>query len=136
MNKTGYKMNPKTKLLETFPNPNPERDYVIVHTAPEFTSVCPKTGQPDFAIIKLEYIPEGTCIELKSYKIYLNSFRNDGIYFEAVTNQILNDLVEVCAPRWMKITADFNVRGGISSVIIAEHTSDEFKNKMMNRRPE
>jgi len=120
-------MNEKTKILETFPNPNPERNYTIIHTAPEFTSVCPKTGQPDFATIVLEYIPEQICIELKSYKFYLNSFRNDGIYFEAVTNKILNDMVEVCKPRWMKVTADFKVRGGISSIIIAEHISDNFK---------
>lgn len=118
-------MSDKTKILETFPNPNPERDYVIIHTAPEFTSNCPKTGQPDFATIKLEYIPDQLCVELKSYKFYLNSFRNDGIYFEAVTNRILNDLVEVTAPRYMKITADFNVRGGISSIVIAEYTKDK-----------
>jgi 7-cyano-7-deazaguanine reductase len=120
-------MSDKTKILETFPNPNPERDYTIIHTAPEFTSNCPKTGQPDFATIKLEYIPEQICVELKSYKFYLQSFRNDGIYFEAVTNRILDDLVEVCKPRWMKVTADFNVRGGISSIIIAEYTNDTRK---------
>ncbi len=118
-------MSDKTSILETFPNPNPERDYVVIHTAPEFTSNCPKTGQPDFATIKLEYIPDQLCVELKSYKFYLNSFRNDGIYFEAVTNRILNDLVQVTAPRFMKITADFNVRGGISSIIIAEYTKDK-----------
>lgn len=120
-------MNDKTKILETFPNPNPERDYVIIHTATEFTSVCPKTGQPDFATIKLEYVAEELCVELKSYKFYLQSFRNDGIYFEAVTNRILNDLVDVLKPRRMKVTADFNVRGGISSIIIAEYTAHNNK---------
>ena len=114
-------MNDKTKILETFENAYPERDYKVIHTAPEFTSVCPKTGQPDFATMILEYIPDKLCIELKSYKFYLNSYRNDGIYFESVTNKILNDLVEVCQPRYMKLTAQFNVRGGISSEIIAEY---------------
>ena len=114
-------MNDKTKILETFENAYPERDYKVIHTAPEFTSVCPKTGQPDFATMILEYIPDKLCIELKSYKFYLNSYRNDGIYFESVTNKILNDLVEVCQPRYMKLTAQFNVLGGISSEIIAEY---------------
>ncbi|MBI5730452.1 MAG: NADPH-dependent 7-cyano-7-deazaguanine reductase QueF [Ignavibacteriales bacterium] len=114
-------MTDKTKLLETFPNPNPERDYTIIHTAPEFTSLCPKTGQPDFATIILEYIPDKICVELKSYKFYLQSFRNDGIFFEAVTNRILGDLVKICKPRYMKITARFNTRGGISSDIIVEY---------------
>ena len=111
------KMKDKIKLLETFENDYPERDYFIEHTAPEFTSVCPKTGQPDFATIVLEYIPDKLCIELKSYKFYLNSYRNDGIYFESVTNKILDDLVSVCQPRYMRLSAEFNVRGGISSVI-------------------
>lgn len=111
----------KTKILETFPNPNPERDYTIIHIAPEFTSLCPKTGQPDFAVIELEYIPDKICIELKSYKFYLHSYRNEGIYFEAVTNKILDDLVAVSKPRYMKVTAKFNTRGGISSVIVAEY---------------
>jgi 7-cyano-7-deazaguanine reductase len=118
-------MKNKTKLLETFKNEYPERDYTIVHTAPEFTSLCPKTGQPDFATITVEYIPDKLCIELKSLKIYFNSYRNDGIFFESVTNKILDDLVEVCKPRHMMITAEFNVRGGISSVIEAEYFSDE-----------
>jgi 7-cyano-7-deazaguanine reductase len=121
-------MSEKIKIIETFDNPNPERDYSIIHTAPEFTSVCPKTGQPDFATITLEYVPDKLCIELKSYKFYLNSYRNDGIYFEAVTNKILDDLVEVCLPRFMHITAEFNTRGGISSIIEAEYSQDEFFN--------
>lgn len=124
-------MNPKQKLLETFPNPNPERDYVIIHTAPEFTSLCPKTGQPDFATIILEYIPDKICVELKSYKFYLQSFRNDGIFFEAVTNRILDDLAKVCKPRFMKITAKFNTRGGISSEIIAEQKRKKLKKKFI-----
>ncbi|MBN2570656.1 MAG: NADPH-dependent 7-cyano-7-deazaguanine reductase QueF [Ignavibacteriales bacterium] len=111
----------KIKLLETFDNQFPDRDYSIIHTAPEFTSVCPKTGQPDFATIILEYIPDRLCIELKSLKLYYNSFRNDGIFYENATNKILEDLVEVCKPRYMKITAKFNVRGGISSIINVEY---------------
>ncbi len=117
-------MEDKTKILETFENPNSDRDYVITHEAPEFTSLCPKTGQPDFATIILEYIPDEICIELKSYKFYLNSFRNDGIYFEAVTNRILDDIVAVCKPRWMRVTAEFNVRGGISSTIEVEYEKE------------
>jgi len=113
--------NDKTKILETFPNPNPERDYIIEHTAPEFTSLCPKTGQPDFATVILEYIPDELCVELKSYKLYLNSYRNDGMFFEAVTNKILDDLVEVLEPRYLKIIAEFNVRGGIGSVVEVEY---------------
>lgn len=124
-------MNSKLKILETFPNPNPERDYIIIHTAPEFTSLCPKTGQPDFATIILEYIPDKICVELKSYKFYLQSFRNDGIFFEAVTNRILDDLVKVCKPRFMKITAKFNTRGGISSEIIAEQKRKKLKKKFV-----
>jgi 7-cyano-7-deazaguanine reductase len=111
----------KTKLLETFPNPNPERNYTIIHTAPEFTSVCPKTGQPDYATIILEYIPDKICVELKSYKFYLQSYRNDGIYFEAVTNKIANDLIKVMKPRILNITSKFNTRGGISSDIIVNY---------------
>lgn len=114
-------MEDKRKILETFENQYPNRDYLITHEAPEFTSLCPKTGQPDFANIILEYIPDKLCIELKSYKFYLNSYRNDGIYFESVTNKILDDLVAVCDPRFMRVTAEFNVRGGISSVIEVEY---------------
>lgn len=119
-------MNDKAKIIEVFENKFPARDYNIVHTAPEFTSVCPKTGQPDFATIILEYIPDKYCIELKSLKLYYNSYRNDGIYFESVTNQILDDLVEACQPRYMNITAEFNVRGGIGSVIEVEYESEDF----------
>jgi 7-cyano-7-deazaguanine reductase len=118
-------MKNKKGLLETFQNEFPKRDYTIIHTAPEFTSLCPKTGQPDFATITVEYIPDKLCIELKSLKIYFNSYRNDGLFFESATNKILDDLVAVCKPRYMLITAEFNVRGGISSVIEAEYYSSE-----------
>lgn len=107
-------------ILETFPNPNPGRDYTITHVCPEFTSVCPKTGQPDFATIELEYVPDTLCIELKSLKLYYYSFRDKGIYYEGVVNQLLDELAACCNPRSMKITGRFNVRGGISSVIVAE----------------
>lgn len=107
-------------ILETFPNPAPHRDYTITHTFPEFTSVCPKTGLPDFAVIDLEYIPDQTCIELKSLKYYYHSFRDQGIFYEAVTNRLLDELAAACKPRWMRVTGRFAVRGGISSVIVAE----------------
>lgn len=114
-------MSEKREILEVFENAYPDKDYTVIHTAPEFTSVCPKTGQPDFATIIIEYVPDKLCIELKSLKFYLNSYRNDGIYFESVTNKILDDLVEVIKPRYMLITASFNVRGGISSVVKVEY---------------
>lgn len=121
-------MNDKLKILETFPNAYPGRNYRIIHTAPEFTSLCPKTGQPDFATMILEYIPDELCIELKSLKFYYNSYRNDGIFFESVTNKILEDLIEICKPRFMRLTAEFNVRGGISSVIVAEYNNPSYPN--------
>jgi 7-cyano-7-deazaguanine reductase len=106
--------------LETFPNPAPHRDYVIKHVCPEFTSVCPKTGQPDFATIELEYIPDALCLELKALKLYYYGFREEGIYYEAVVNRILDELIAACQPRWMRVIGNFNVRGGISSVVVAE----------------
>ena len=121
------KMKRKLNLLETFENEYKNRDYNIIHVAPEFTSLCPKTGQPDFGIITIEYVPDKICIELKSLKLYLNSFRNDGIFYESVTNRILDDLVNVCKPRYMLITAEFNVRGGISSIIEAEYIKTKSK---------
>jgi 7-cyano-7-deazaguanine reductase len=124
-------MPEKIKILETFTNPNSERDYTIIHTAPEFTSLCPKTGQPDFAAIVIKYIPDNLCVELKSLKFYLNSYRSDGIYFESVTNKILDDLVKVCKPKYMLITADFNVRGGISSTVKAEYRKKDFKGELI-----
>ncbi len=107
--------------LEIFPNPAPERDYTIRMTLPEFTCLCPKTGQPDFATLKLEYVPDERCVELKSLKLYIWSFRNRGTYHEAVTNEILAHLVAATAPRFMRLAADFNVRGGIYTTIVAEH---------------
>ena len=110
-----------TKDLETFLNPMPERDYTIRMKVPEFTCLCPKTGQPDFAIFNIEYVPDELCIELKSLKLYFWSFRNEGAFHEAVTNRILDDLVRACAPRFMRLTGDFNVRGGIYTMVVAEH---------------
>lgn len=109
--------------IETFDNPHPQRDYVIQHVAPEFTSVCPKTGQPDFGAIEIEYVPDRTCIELKSLKFYLQSFRNTGVFYEDVVNRILDDLVAACRPRRMTVTGKFTPRGGIHSVITASHGS-------------
>ena len=120
-------MEPREKILEVFENAYPDRDYTVIHEAPEFTSVCPKTGQPDFAVITIEYIPDLLCIELKSLKFYLNSYRNEGIYFESVTNKILDDLVECCKPRYMHVTAEFNVRGGIGSMVEVEYSMDDFE---------
>jgi 7-cyano-7-deazaguanine reductase len=106
--------------LETFPNPRPEGDSIIRHISPEFTSICPKTGQPDFAEIRLTYIPDQLCIELKSLKIYYHSFRDQGIYYEGVVNRLLVELAASCEPRWMRVEGRFNVRGGISSAVICE----------------
>ncbi len=111
--------------IETFENPHPKRDYVVHHVAPEFTSVCPKTGQPDFGTIEIEYVPEAACIELKSLKGYLQSFRNEGIFYEDVINRILDDLVAACRPRRMKVIGTFSTRGGIHSVVTAEHTRSD-----------
>lgn len=109
-------------ILETFPNPAPNgRRYTIKHINPEFTSVCPKTGLPDFGTMTIEYIPDETCVELKSLKYYYLDFRNKGIFYEAVTNQILDDLVKLCNPHEITVTAEWGPRGGISSVITASH---------------
>ena len=110
-----------SKDLETFPNPHPDRDYTIRIRTPEFTCLCPKTGQPDFATLDLEYIAEKSCIELKSLKLYIWSFRDEGAFHEAVTNEILSDLVKACNPRFMRLTAEFNVRGGVYTTVVAEH---------------
>ena len=107
--------------LELFPNPQPERDYTIRIRMPEFTCLCPKTGQPDFATLVLEYVPDRMCVELKSLKLYVWSFRDEGAFHEAVTNQILDDLVTAAEPRFMRLTAIFNVRGGIDTTVVAEH---------------
>ena len=113
-----------SKKLEVFSNPNPVRDYTIEMECPEFTCLCPRTGQPDFATIRISYIPDRFCIELKSLKLYLWSYRNEGAFHEAVTNQILDDLIKACHPRWMKIVADFYVRGGIHTVVTATREKD------------
>ncbi len=110
-----------TKELETFVNPNQERDYTIIIDIPEFTCLCPKTGQPDFATIKLEYQPDEKCVELKALKLYMWTFRERGAFHEAVTNEILDDLVAAVDPKWMKITMKFNVRGGIYTDVVIEH---------------
>lgn len=109
------------KNLETFPNPTPERDYEIQFTCPEFTCLCPRTGQPDFATFSISYVPDRSCVELKSLKLYLWSFRGEGHFHEAVTNRILDDLVSLLRPRRMKLVGDFNVRGGIHTVVSAEY---------------
>lgn len=110
--------------LEVFDNPRPDRDYTITHVNPEFTSVCPKTGLPDFGTITVEYVPDATCVELKSLKYYYLDFRNRGIFYEAVINQILDDLVEVTKPRSMTVTGEFTTRGGLHSIVKAEHRAD------------
>ena len=110
-----------TKVLETFENPKQTRDFHIHMEIPEFTCLCPKTGQPDFAVIYLDYIPDALCVELKSLKLYMWSFRNEGCFHEAVTNQILDDLVNATQPKFMRVTAKFFVRGGVFTNVIAEH---------------
>ena len=113
--------------LDTFANPEPERDYTISMKLPEFTCLCPMTGQPDFATLNLQYVPDQLCVELKSLKLYIWSFRDEGAFHEAVTNRILSDLVEAIAPRYMKLTADFNVRGGIYTTVTAEHRKEGWR---------
>ena len=113
-----------TKNLETFPNPSPERDYTIEFTCPEFTCLCPRTGQPDFATFRIRYVPDRLCVELKSLKLYLWSFREEGHFHEAVANRILDDLVAATSPRRMTVVGDFMVRGGIHTVVTAEHPGD------------
>ena len=113
-------MSTPATTLETFINPAPERDYTIRMTMPEFTCLCPRTGQPDFATLELEYVADRLCIELKSLKLYIWSFRDRGAFHEAVTNEILATLAQTLAPRFMRLTAHFNVRGGITTTIVAE----------------
>jgi 7-cyano-7-deazaguanine reductase len=112
-----------TKDLDVFENPNPERDYTIEVSSPEFTCLCPVTGQPDFAEITLRYIPDRLCVELKSFKLYLWSFRNEGAFHEAVTNQILDEIVSKIAPREATVVGKFNVRGGLYTTVTATHTA-------------
>jgi 7-cyano-7-deazaguanine reductase len=112
-----------TAELETFPNPRPERDFEIAINCPEFTSLCPKTGLPDFGEIRITYVPDQACLELKALKYYLIGFRNRGIFYEAATNQILDELVEACRPRRMTIVGDFSVRGGMKTIVTASYTA-------------
>ena len=111
----------KTSLLEAFDNSFPDRNYLIIHKANEFTSVCPKTGQPDFGVITISYIAKKKCVELKSLKYYLQSFRNEGIFYENVINRILDDLVKLLKPKWMEVTGDFTIRGGLQSKVISTY---------------
>ena len=124
-------MSDKDKL-EMFDNPSQGRDYTITIRCPEFTSVCPKTGQPDFGEIVIEYCPDKLCIELKSLKFYMQSYRNKGIFYEALTNEILDDLAGACKPRWMKVTSKFTPRGGISTDVVAEMTCKSERRKNGN----
>ncbi len=116
-----------SKNLDVFANPNPERDYLIHMQVPEFTCLCPLTGQPDFAIFTIDYIPDGLCVELKSLKLYTWSFRDEGAFHEAVTNRVLNDLATACKPRFMRVTARWGVRGGIFTNIVVEHRKRGWK---------
>ena len=113
-----------SRELVTFPNPSPDRDYRIRHECPEYTALCPVTGQPDFGTIVIRYVPDKLCVELKSLKLYLWSFRNEGHFFEQVTNQILDDLVRALEPRELKVVGSFNVRGGIATRVVARYRKD------------
>jgi len=115
------------RRLETFPNPHPARDYRIHMEIPEFTCLCPKTGQPDFATLVLDYVPDRLCVELKSLKLYIWSYRNQGAFHEAATHRVLDDLVQATRPRFMRLTAKFNVRGGIFTTVVAEHAKSGWK---------
>ena len=116
-----------SKTLDTFTNPEPGRDYTISIKLPEFTCLCPITGQPDFATLDLHYVPDQLCVELKSLKLYIWSYRDEGAFHEAVTNHILSDLVAAISPRYMKLTADFNVRGGVYTSVTAEHKKENWR---------
>jgi len=116
-----------SKDLETFVNPEPGRNYTIRIDIPEFTCLCPKTGQPDFATIRLDYVPAAACVELKALKLYIWSFRDQGAFHEAVTNQILNDIVAAIQPNFLRVRAEFNVRGGIYTTVVAEHRNPNWQ---------
>jgi 7-cyano-7-deazaguanine reductase len=116
-----------SKDLEVFENPQTDQDYTIRISVPEFTCLCPKTGQPDFATLDIEYVPDQSCIELKALKMYVWSYRNEGAFHEAVTNAILADLVAACQPKFMRLTAEFNVRGGIYTSVVAEHRHPDWQ---------
>ncbi len=128
---TSYKSyeNPNSEILEVFPNKFPARKYTVNYTFTEFTSLCPKTGQPDFATIKIDYIPANWCIETKSLKMYFLAFRNQGAFMETITNQILSDCVDVCNPKWMRVTANFAARGATEVNVIVEHNEEENENE-------
>lgn len=123
--KTEYPQSPSMFILETFPNKFPERNYTITHETREFTSLCPKTGQPDFGTITIRYVADKLCIESKSLKLYLFSYRNEGSFMETLTNNILSALVTVCQPRWMEVIGDFASRGGIQTTVKAEHRKSD-----------
>ena len=118
---TGAQVRDPQSILEAFPNPHPGRDYGVEFVFPEFTSVCPVTGQPDFATITVQYVPDRYCVEMKSLKLYFFAFRDQGVFFESIVNTILDDLVAVLAPRRMKVIGTFNVRGGMGATVTAEH---------------
>lgn len=124
-----------SKALETFANPQPGRDYTIRIEVPELTCLCPKTGQPDFATLLIEYVPDRLCVELKSLKLYVWSYRNEGAFHEAVTNRILDDLAGATRPRFMRLTARFNVRGGIYTTVVAEHRNPDWQAPDVVRLP-
>ncbi len=124
-----------SKQLETFENPKLAPDYTIRIEIPEFSCLCPKTGQPDFATINVEYVPDKLCVELKALKMYIWSFRDEGAFHEAVTNKILDDLSNACQPRFMRITAEFNVRGGIYTTVVAEHRAPDWSPAQEVRLP-
>jgi 7-cyano-7-deazaguanine reductase len=124
-----------SKALETFANPQPGRDYTIRIEVPEFTCLCPKTGQPDFATLLIEYVPDRLCVELKALKLYVWSYRNEGAFHEAVTNRILDDLAGATRPRFMRLTARFNVRGGIYTTVVAEHRNPDWQAPDVVRLP-
>ena len=123
-------MSEQLKLLESFDNPNINKDYLIKIKVPEFTCLCPKTGQPDFAIIYIKYIPKDLCIELKSLKLYMTSYRNIGAFHEAITNKICNDLVEIIAPNYLEVKIKFNVRGGIYTEVQCRNINDAWTDKL------
>ncbi len=123
-------MSEQLKLLESFDNPNINKDYLIKIKVPEFTCLCPKTGQPDFAIIYIKYIPKDLCVELKSLKLYMTSYRNIGAFHEAITNKICNDLVEIIAPNYLEIKIKFNVRGGIYTEVQCRNINDAWTDKL------
>src|SRR5438445_6523537 len=127
MARTAKPIASAAQSLETFPNPAPGRDFAIHMQIPEFTCLCPKTGQPDFATLFLDYIPDAKCVELKSLKLYIWSYRDEGAFHEAVTNRILDDLVAATQPRFMRLTAKFGVRGGIYTTVIAEHRAPDWQ---------